>query len=213
MIGWDSTQVLDFPDAAEGDGSVVAMRWREVAVPDSAPLPPPRDGHAAVVVGDKLLVFGGGGAAGAGGLCPPDAVEVLDLAQSEWGLVEASGAGPTLGRGVHAHGAGDRGDVVVIDSRGDGFFNDVFVLSTARDALAWTKLALDWRSDWTMIPGTRANHCSCANASRGQVFIFGGEESSGVVNNALLVLDVAAAVGLAPDTNAPDVASIWRRDS
>ena len=65
--------VLDFPEDDES-----AMRWRPVAVADDAPLPPARDGHAAVVVGDRLLVLGGAGDGGAGALCPPDAVEVLD---------------------------------------------------------------------------------------------------------------------------------------
>ena len=87
------------------------------------------------------------------------------------------------------------------------------MLATRDDALNWAKLTLDWRSDWTMIPGQREGHCSCADAQRGLVFVFGGEERSGVVNNALIVVDVAAAAGLDKATNAPDQASIWRRDS
>ena len=94
---------------------------------------------------------------------------------------------------------------------GAGLFNDVYVLRTARDTLNWTRLALDWRSDWTMVPGTRTGHCSCANSATGTVFVFGGEDQNGVVNNALLVVDVATAVGLAE--NKPSKPSVWRRDS
>ena len=146
-----------------------------------------------------------------GALAPPDAIEVLDLVDEDWGLVDVHGQGPAWSKGVQAHVVGDRGDVAVVDGSGPGIFNDVFILKTANDVLSWTKLSLDWRSDWTMVPGTRESHCSCANASTGVIFIFGGQETSGVVNNATLIVDVATAVGLAP--NVPEEPSVWRRDS
>jgi hypothetical protein len=198
---------LQFPRPEDPD-EAASLTWKRVNIDD--PKPPGRDGHAAVIVEEQFIVFGGGDEAG-GSLCPPDALEVLDLSLNTWGLVECGGEGPRAQRGLQAHAVGDAGDVCVLDGDGAGLFNDVYVLRTARDTLNWTRLALDWRSDWTMVPGTRTGHCSCANGATGTVFVFGGEDQNGVVNNALLVVDVATAVGLAE--NKPSKPSVWRRDS
>ena len=139
--------LLAFPRPEDPDESA-ALRWDPVVI--DGPSPPGRDGHALVVVDDRAILLGGAGDGGAGALCPPDALEVLDLPSKTWGLVDAPGNGPKASRGLHAHVVGDRGDVAVVDGYGAGVFNDVFVLHTADDRLHWTKLKIDWRSDWTM---------------------------------------------------------------
>ena len=51
------------------------------------------------------------------------------------------------------------------------------------DADAVVGLKLDWHGDWTMIPGCRESHFSCADAERGALYIFGGESANGMVHN------------------------------
>ncbi|EGB05576.1 hypothetical protein AURANDRAFT_66337 [Aureococcus anophagefferens] len=78
---------LQFPRPEDPD-EAATLAWKRVHIDD--PKPPGRDGHAAVIVEEQLVVFGGGDEAG-GALCPPDALEVLDLSRNTWGLVEYSG--------------------------------------------------------------------------------------------------------------------------
>ena len=91
-----------------------------------------------------------------------------------------------------------RGHVVVISNRSAGIFNAPHVLDAAATPMQWSGLKLDWHGDWTMIPGCRESHFSCADAERGALYIFGGESANGMVHNTMLVLDVSDALGIEP---------------
>ncbi len=205
--------LLDLEAFAPG-ADAPAMRW--LALDDAracaAYAPPPRDGHAAVAIGDRLLVFGGADAANCGPIVPPGELEVLDFAAAgelveedggvvagpAWALRPTAGESPALDAGVAAHAVGERGHVVLLSNKSAGLFNAPHVLDAASTPMQWSGLKLDWHGDWTMIPGCRESHFSCADAERGALYIFGGESANGMVHNTMLVLDVSDALGIEP---------------
>ena len=88
--------------------------------------------------------------------------------------------------------------VVLLSNKSAGLFNAPHVLDAAATPMQWSGLKLDWHGDWTMIPGCRESHFSCADAERGALYIFGGESANGMVHNTMLVLDVSDALGIEP---------------
>lgn len=160
------------------------VRWTRLAAKQGEYVPPGRHRHAAAVVDSQLLVFGG--ASDAGPFVPPGALEALDLTADAWSLVSTRGEGPRHAPGMLAHAFG-RAVCVVAAADSAGLFNDVFLLA-CDSAFTWSKVQLDWRSDWTMVPGHRHGHFSCA--SQDSVFIFGGQSPSGMLAESMLVLRV-----------------------
>jgi hypothetical protein len=187
---WVKINVSDsFQPPAEG-GSVVGQKQF---------VPPPRDNHCATVCNDHLYIFGGTDQTGAD-LTPPGEVESFGLINKEWQMRVATGTPPVINAGASAHTLGNTGKILVITSEDGGIFNCMAILDTADSSLLWSPLKAEWRGDWTMIPGSRQNHCAELDVTGGYLFVFGGESEGGdggtQLHNMLLVLDCASLLGI-----------------
>ncbi|KAJ8604820.1 hypothetical protein CTAYLR_001020 [Chrysophaeum taylorii] len=184
------------------------LRWTRLDVRLDAYVPPARDRHAAVVVADELVIFGGADAS-AGSLAPPGCVETLDLLACRWKLRQTVGPAPSPQPGLQAHQVGaDDPTVCVVSTDSDGIFNQVFLLAGILDSrypATWTRLTLDWQSDWTMVPGRHHAHASAASHSDGLIFLFGGHSGAGEPHDSMTVLDVADAAAARKKERIPPV--------
>ncbi|KAH8067263.1 hypothetical protein JL721_7671 [Aureococcus anophagefferens] len=148
-------KVEDYDEAAY----LLNLESGEWFKPEIAGAPPPARAAPALAVykDEAVVVFGGRTASGFANDVwklqfprPEDPDEAATLAWKRVHIDDPKPPGRDGHAAVIAHAVGDAGDVCVVDGDGAGLFNDVYVLRTARDTLNWTRLALDWRSDWTM---------------------------------------------------------------
>lgn len=86
--------------------------------------------------------------------------------------------------------------MLVISGENAGVFNKLYLLDLTPSSPTWSNVRVDWRGDWTMIPGIRTHYNSAVDCIGGSVLVFGGESSTGMMHDSLLALDVAKIMGL-----------------
>jgi len=180
---------------AAGEGIVKVederVQWKQIHNAAQSHTPPPRGHHGAVVVGDELIVIGGEDETGASSLVAPGEIEILDLESQMWRVVATTGEGPEMCPGMHCHEMAETGKVLVISGENAGVFNRLYMLDLTPPSPTWSCVRVDWRGDWTMIPGIRTHYNSAVDCIGGSVLVFGGESSTGMMHDSLLALDVA----------------------
>jgi len=170
----------------------LAAKWHKLKTPDSLGYcPSARERHATVILNDEMFLFGGIGIGGASGLAPPNALEILDLNTGAWQLRDTAGEQPASLPGILAHPIGSSA-ICLVEATGEGIFNDLSILRFEVGLQpTWSKLKLDWQSDWTMIPGQRRYQFSCCDESGSSLFIFGGITSSNFFSDSIILIDLS----------------------
>ena len=199
--------------ATEGEDEESIAGWVQQPLDTSAHAPATRCGHCASVVGgvaadsapavasgERMVVIGGVDAAGTTALVAPGEVEVLDLLTWKWSVAATTGRGPLAAAGMGSHTLPTpKWDAILVvgcDPAVPGIFNELFVLDMGQRSPTWTSLAINWHGDWTMIPGRRTNFGAAIDEANAMIFVFGGDNDSGMLHDSLLVVDVAELLGL-----------------
>lgn len=129
--------------------------WTWTAIAHSTLAPSPRDKLSATVLGDRVMIFGGFG-------------------PQEPGAAEAhsdSSSGDKGGGGEESEEGSDSGDAAAFT-----WFNDVHTLKRTGGAWAWSATEVLGEP-----PSARAAHAAAAVGSR--MFVFGGRDTSGRIND------------------------------
>ena len=212
---------------AGGDNDDKPVKWAQQQVDTSSHGPVPRYDHCATVIGgvtvedsdksglssnERMVVMGGTDAAGTASLVAPGQIEVLDLDTWKWNTVATTGCGPRAAGGMSSHTLPtpnwDSILVVGLNPAVPGIFNELFALDMGQRSPTWTRLCIDWHGDWTMIPGRRMGFGSAIDCANSMVFVFGGENDSGMLHDSLLAIDVAELVGVDIKGTAADRAGV-----
>ncbi|GMH76180.1 hypothetical protein TrLO_g4023 [Triparma laevis f. longispina] len=169
--------------------------------------PKARDSHAITELPgqNKLLLFGGfDGVSDV--VVPPGVLEVYDFETLEWSEVPTCGDGPSAGANVSVHAMGSSGKLVTIVDVNGGIFNQMHVCDMTQSVWQWSELELDWRGDWTMIPGQRSYLSSCYDSLEGMMYVFGGKSggSSGMLHNTLVCINLQEVAGIEEEVKAVD---------
>ena len=164
---------------APGDEVMKVVKWTRPAV-FGAP-PPPRGGHAGVMVGNLFIVFGGTLYKGDNKFAYLNDTWALDVDTMKWHLPKCAGR-PPGGRYGHAAVVVDY-KVYIFGGKGEGgiLYNDLWCL----DVEKWS---------WAMIPsstaappGTRCGHSMIAVGDK--LAVFGGWDGR-VANNEFWLFDM-----------------------
>mmetsp|Transcript_9122 Transcript_9122/g.21466 ORF Transcript_9122/g.21466 Transcript_9122/m.21466 type:complete len:457 (+) Transcript_9122:181-1551(+) len=134
------------------------VQWKQIHNAAQSHTPPPRGHHGAVVMGDELIVIGGEDETGASALVAPGEIEILDIPSQMWRVTATTGEGPEICPGMHCHQMADTGKAMVISGENAGVFNKLYMLDLTPPSPTWSNVRVDWRGDWTMIPGIRTHH-------------------------------------------------------
>ncbi|GMH98769.1 hypothetical protein TrVE_jg8857 [Triparma verrucosa] len=161
--------------------------------------PKARDSHAITELPgqNKMLLFGGyDGVSDI--VVPPGILEIYDFGEQTWSEVPTCGQGPPAGANVSAHALGNSGRLVTIVDVNGGIFNQMHVCDMNQSVWQWSELELDWRGDWTMIPGQRTYLSSCYDSLEGMIYVFGGKGggSSGMLHNTLVCINCQEPAGI-----------------
>ena len=132
-------------------------------------------------------------------LVAPGEIEILDFETFLWSTIATTGRGPHISAGMSSHTLPipqlDKLLVIGEQAAVPGIFNEIFVLDTGQQSSTWSRLAIHWHGDWTMVPGRRIKFGSAADDNAAMVFVFGGENDSGMLHDSLIAIDVADLVG------------------
>eukprot|EP00518_Triparma_eleuthera_P011167 CAMPEP_0182482366 /NCGR_PEP_ID=MMETSP1319-20130603/39140_1 /TAXON_ID=172717 /ORGANISM="Bolidomonas pacifica, Strain RCC208" /LENGTH=467 /DNA_ID=CAMNT_0024684077 /DNA_START=53 /DNA_END=1453 /DNA_ORIENTATION=+ len=179
-------------EAAQG------LKWQYVR-PGGDYWPKARDSHAICELPgqNKLLLFGGFDGVSER-VIPAGTLEVFDFDQGRWSEVVTCGDGPLAGANCSVHALGRSGRFCTVVEQNGGIFNEMHICDTNEDVWQWSELQLDWKGDWTMIPGQRNYFSSCYDELEGICYVFGGKGSGkdGMLHGTLLVVNLKDAAGI-----------------
>ena len=100
---------------------------------------------------------------------------------------------------IHALGNGSMKAITISEKNG-GIFNQMHILDYGEKPWSWSEIEMEWRGDWTMIPGQRSYFSSCYDAQDGLIYVFGGKSGSaggeGMMHNTLVCVNVSEAAGV-----------------
>jgi len=168
------------PDVRPREDMITAPSIRKVVPADDSPLPDPRSDHTAVVSGTRMYVFGGHNTESAA----LDDMWTYDFDTHYWNkTVFKDPTDAPLGRYAHSsavcRGASpDMSDLIVIfGGIANGTLCDSFTYGYSIGQRIWIKL-----SDQTTFPTPRV-HASLACGADGELWLFGGVDATGVVND------------------------------
>ena len=147
--------------------STDALQWQYVQ-PGGDYWPKARDSHAVCeLLGQNKLVLFGGFDGVSEMVVPEGTLEVFDFEKARWEEVVTCGDGPLAGANCSMHALGHKsGRFCTIVEQNGGIFNEMHICDTNQSVWRWSELELDWKGDWTMIPGQRNYLSRCVVAAR-----------------------------------------------
>jgi hypothetical protein len=149
--------------------------------------PTPRQRHSCVEVDGNLIVLGGCNLLGNTVTSVSDPILTFNFTDRSWSAHNPVGTGQLLGPGLCAFSL-SRGKVLVqTKDCTQGLFNDMYIVDMTSVPWSWSQIDLEWRGDWTMVPGMRQEFCA-AMISDGSLCIFGGTSSG--ENGPLITISV-----------------------
>ena len=183
--------LLDCSEIASGN-----ISW-EYQQPSGTYWPKSRDSHALCSIGKDLVLLGGCNAV-PGSILPRGEIEIYSFETRTWRCVATCGEAPVAGPNVCLHALGRSGKVLAISSASGGIFNQLSVLEYESTPKLWTTVRLDWKGDWTMVPGQRDFFSSVFDDMEGALYVFGGRAGGkdGMIHDTLVTANFADVMGL-----------------
>jgi hypothetical protein len=174
-----------------------------------------REAHSSVILHDKLFIFGGNNVYGDYINVGGHFLEVFDLTNQKWSLIETMGDGPDIiSSGGTAVAIPSSNKIVIISGQESdcSFFNGIYVLDLSNmfysqhqqqqqtiSSITWIKYGVDWCGDISMPPDSRLYFCSAFDECDSIIYIFGGQQltfqteySIPELQNEVLMLDVSS---------------------
>ena len=163
--------------------------------------PKAREGHAACVpegLGCMVLL---GGFNGSYDVSQPGVIEVFDFETFSWSQKPTCGEYPPKGSNGDIFDLWNGcGKLAAISESNGGIFNQVHVLDVGVKPWCWSEVQLDWKGDWTMIPGQRSYFSSCYDPHQAVMYVFGGKSGTaggeGMLHGTLVCVNAAEVAGI-----------------
>jgi N-acetylneuraminic acid mutarotase len=192
---FNKTQLIGLKNGGSSSSS-----WTWSRVDPGGLVPAPREGHAAVEVGNKIFFFGG---CVQGIRCFSD-VHIFDTDSLSWSQEPFTGDAPEPRGGHSATLVGT--DVFVFGgANSETTFGDVYKLDLVQRH--WTRAV---PSGCPAVPSRRTNHAAIADA-HGRIYIMGGTDAESHFLNDMWILNVYADAKDWPDGNTFPI--VWEKPS